>query len=49
MSRSNTPLTTSRGIDWEDMKLFALLGTEDAAEKARLYEVVLPWKSSGLL
>ena len=31
------------------MKLLVLLGTEDWAENTRLYEVVLPWNSSGLL
>ena len=49
MRRSSTPCTTSRGIDCDDMKLFVLLGTEACDEKARLYEEVLPWNSSGLL
>jgi hypothetical protein len=42
-------LETSRGNGCGDMKLLVLLGTDDDDAKARLYEEVLPLKSSGLL
>lgn len=42
-------MVISRGSGCEDMKLLALLGTEEAEEKARLYDEVLPLNSSGLL
>lgn len=49
IKRSSTPLVMSRGSGCDDMKLLALLGTDDEDEKARLYEEELPLNSNGLL